>query len=238
MGRLLILMLVCAGGLAAHGQEFAFDLPRTREARLFTDAPPPADVPDIYRTGQLLDDSGPPSSELKYGLGASLALVDNPVGFGSNGWFDYYPFTFLAFGVNTFFNYGVITRDRLDGGTAFSTGFTAGGKFVLDFPELELTRWFRPYAMFHPLGLMYFAGSEDFRDSDGNRDTFRYSDVFFMMQGGAGVDFFLTSELAVGAGFFWRSTYGGSRHTSSGVRVRHRGRTDLNLEYIRLTYRF
>jgi hypothetical protein len=235
MVRILVLMMVCCGTLAAQVQDFDFALPKTREARLFDVS---ADIPKIERFGQILDDSGPPSSEQKFGLGASLALVDNPIGLGTNGWFDYYPFTFLAFGVNTFFNYGVITRKRLDGGTAVSTGFTVGGKFVLDLPDLELTRWFRPYGMFHPIGLMYFAGQEDFRDSDGNSDSLRYSDLYYMMQLGAGVDFFLTSEFAIGAGLFWRSTFGGSRHSRSGVSIRTRGRSDMNLEFIRVTYRF
>lgn len=225
MLRLLTIALVFAPALSALGLDDAWPGNRLqRQVALFDRAP---------LRGQLMDDSGPDSSELKFGLNGGLSLNNNAAGAGLNGAFDYYFTRFLSAGVHSGVSYGVLGRRYKDGGTAFSYHVALGAKFTFDLEQWEWSRWVRPWAALYPIGVQGFSVNED---TDSGR--IRYSDTYYYTSIGGGVDFFLTSHLAIGASILYYGALGGSRHRTSGHTVRTRGLAGAHFEYARVTLRF
>ncbi|MBE7491921.1 MAG: hypothetical protein HS108_09245 [Planctomycetes bacterium] len=229
---MLLLTLACpAAVLAARGQDwFSLRLEPPLRSRL---------LPlDRELAGQLLDESGPRSKDQMFGAGAALGFAGDPIGFGLSGWFDFYFTTWLAAGARFQMDYGAITRRHEDGGTGLDFSLQFGAKFVFDLEDWEWSRWCRPFVALYPAGFRYHSATERAKDSQGRRFDFAYSDVFYVISVGGGVDFFLTSNIALGAGILLDGTVGGSRHKKRGVKIRHVGGADFFFEYARLSVRF
>ena len=213
---------------------FATKLPQTEAAYTFSGF----DLDDTLRS-QLIDDSGPTSEERMFGAGAALGFHSYNIGLGVSGWFDFHLFPWLAFGTRFHLAYGILTRTYKDGGEALHIGMGLGAKFVLDVPDLEVTRWLRPWVALYPAGFAYVAATEEF-DPPGNDDegTFKYSDIFYFIQAGTGVDFYLTNMIGLGLGVYITGTVGGSKHEQDGSDLRTRGLIGVYFEYARLSLRF
>jgi len=225
---LLLLIVFAATPLAAQ-----FEISReVRKPRLFETSL----LPDVR--GQLLDESGPRSKDQMFGAGVALGFAGDPIGFGLSGWFDYYLTTWLAVGARFQTDYGVVTRRHEDGGTALDFGLQFGAKVVFDLEDWEFSRWLRPYVALYPAGFRYHAATERAKDSAGRKFEINYGDIFYVITTGGGVDFFLTSNIALGAGIYVEGTVGGSKHKKRGVSVRHRGGFDFFFEYARFAVRF
>lgn len=179
--------------------------------------------------GQLLDDTGPESSELLFGAGVGLSLNNRAIGPGLNGWFDIYFRPWISAGLHSGFSFG----HYRSGATATSFHFALGAKFTFDIEKWEWTRWLRPWVALYPVGFQTFSVSERV-----SGDRVRYSDTYYYTSLGGGVDFFLTSHLAVGAGLLYYGSYGGRHHRVSGHRVRTRGFGGVHFEFARVVFRF
>lgn len=228
---LFAMILGLAAPLAAE-----FDLsPQRGQTRLFEATLLPVDA---ELRGQLLDESGEGSSDQMFGAGVALGFAGDPIGFGLSGWFDFYFTPWLAVGGRFQMDYGIVTRRLEDGGTGLDFSLQFGARFVFDFEDWEWTRWLRPFVALYPAGFRYHAATEDAEDSNGEDFDYSYGDVFYVITVGGGVDFFLTSNLALGAGVYFDGTVGGSKHKTKGVTIRHRGGFDFFFEYARLSVRF
>lgn len=246
------LALVTSGLSAASLAELSFGKSfhharNIRQVNLFTVPPETGDVARslprledgrVLKT-QLIDDSGPDSDERMFAAGVSLGFHSYNIGLGMGAWFDFHLFPWLAFGTRFHLAYGILTRTYEDGGDALHLGVSLGAKFVLDFPDMEVTRWLRPWVALYPAGFAYVDASEDF-DPPGADDngTFKYSDIFYFIQAGTGVDFYLTNFIGLGLGVYITGTVGGSRHEKDGTEVRTRGLVGVYFEYARLSLRF
>lgn len=225
-------VLAClAAPLAADA---AFDLPRP-SPRLFEASLLPV---DRELRGQLLDETGPASKDQSFGAGVALGFAGDPIGFGLSGWFDYYFTTWLAAGARFQMDYGVVTRRLEDGGVGLDFSLQFGAKFVFDLEDWEWSRWLRPWVALYPAGFRYASATEDAKDNAGNEVEIEYGDVFYLITAGGGVDFFLTSNIALGVGIYFDGTVGGSKHKKRDITVRHRGGFDFFFEYARLSIRF
>jgi hypothetical protein len=206
--------------------ETAFTTPRhLRETGLFR--------------AQLIDDSGPGTDEQMFGAGVALGFHSEALGLGVSGWFDFHFLPYLAVSSRFHLAYGILTREYKDGGTALNLGLGLGVKFVLDVPDLEVTRWLRPWVALYPAGFVYVAATEDF-DPPGpdSKKKFSYSDIFYLIQAGTGVDFFLTNMIGLGLGVYITGTVGGSKHEKDDTTIRTRGSVGVYFEYARLSLRF
>ncbi|MBX3475363.1 MAG: hypothetical protein KF754_13365 [Planctomycetes bacterium] len=193
---------------------------------------------DADLRGQLMDESGAQSKDQYFGAGVALGFAGDPIGFGLAGWFDYYLTTWLAVGARFQMGYGIVTRRFEDGGVGLDFSMQFGAKFVFDMPDWEWSRWCRPFVALYPAGFRYASATEEAKDRSGRDFDFSYGDVFYVITAGGGVDFFLTSNIAVGAAVYFDGTVGGSKHKEKGVTIRHRGAFDFFLEYARLSVRF
>lgn len=254
MRNLWLVLVVLFAGSSLTAAELSFDnLPRSdRTVRLFE--PVNLDHGHSYesafetgrhgRTGdllkaQLVESAGDVSDDQWFGAGTALGVANNPIGIGASGWFDFYILRYLAVSTQFQFGYGIVTDELKDGGDGVFAGLSIGAKFVMDFPGVDINRWFRPFAAFYPAGFLYFSATEevDPPDSDDTKKL-NYSDIFYHMYGGAGVDFFLTPEIAIGAAIYVTGRIGGSKHKDHGVTVNTRGRVGVFFEYARLAIRF
>jgi hypothetical protein len=174
-----------------------------------------------------------------FGAGGALGINSAAVGIGFSGWFDFYFTPWLAAGAWMGVDYGFVGRREHDGGSALMFNFNLGAKFVLDFEDVDITDWFRPWVAFYPVGLAYFAATEE-ADPPGSADRrdISYSDLYYMMAAGLGIDFMLTRLIGVGFGLYFYGTIGGSRHESGNVVTRTRGFFGIHFEYARLSLRF
>jgi hypothetical protein len=245
--RFLTVLALCglAASAAAADFEAAFDTPRTH-VNLFDDQPAVVDANwtprgDRFATAQVIDDGGRSAGDQWFGVGVALGIAGDPIGFGASTWFDLYLYPFLAVSARGVLAYGVITNEYKDGGDALATGVSFGAKFVMDFDDVDVSRWFRPWAALYPVGFMYVAGEEEVETTlrtGSTRDDFPYSDIFFVVQGGVGADFFLTDNFGLGVGLYLNGTLGGSRHRHDGHTIKTRGRIGVYFEYIRAAFRF
>ncbi|MCC7507831.1 MAG: hypothetical protein IT464_00480 [Planctomycetes bacterium] len=237
MRSLLIVpvLAMCAAPLVAlESLEQAWNHRPARALQLF-------DMPDkrlpVY--GQLLDDSGPRTTEQMFGAGASLSLDTNALGLGFNGFFDFYFTPWIAAASHVGVSYGFLGRQYQEGGTGMGFHVALGARFTFDLPDWEWSRWLRPWVAFYPVGFQLFSASEDF-DPPGSDDegTFKYSDIYFHMMGGGGADFYLTSLIGLGVGVYFYGSFGGSRHKQDGATIRTNGLFGMYFEYARVTLRF
>lgn len=185
--------------------------------------------------GQLIDDTGPRSTDQLIGFGAALMLDTSALGLGVNGFFDFYFTPWISASAHTGVAFGVLGRRHVDGGTGLGYHLALGAKFTFDLPDWEWSRWVRPWVAFYPVGFRYFSATESV-DADNDRIT--YNDIYFHMQGGGGVDFYLTSLIGLGAGVLFYGDFGGSRRRIGDHRITTRGLWGLYFEYARLTVRF
>lgn len=232
MRYILILLLACVGSLSAADFADAFER-RPEPVNLFDTAAPA----DIERGGQLFS-RGPDSRDMYFGGGVALGFANDPIGFGISFWYDFYFVPFVALSARYAITYGIITNEYEGGGDALATDFSIGAKFVFDFHNVKLSRWFRPWVGLYPVGFRYTDAIEDVKLPGEPTRTIRYGDVFFLMQAGTGVDIFLTGNIALGAALFVTATFGGSKHEHDGITVRTRGGIGVYFEYISLTIRF
>ena len=187
---------------------------------------------------QAFENGGRETDEQMYGAGAALGLNLEAIGFGAGGWFDFYFQPYIAVSALTTVAYGINGHDYHDGGDALFFSMSLGAKFVLDFPDIEINDWFRPFAAFYPVGFAYIAGTEDAEEGSRTREV-KYSDLYFMMAGGIGADFFLTHLIGVGFGFYVYGTIGGSRHKhTAGIETRTEGNVSAFIEFARINLRF
>ena len=107
-------------------------------------------------------------------------------------------------------------------------------------PLVGLTDWFRPFVAFYPVGLAYLSATEDADiPGTGNTKDVKYSDLYFLMAGGAGIDFYLTNLIGVGFGLYIYGSIGGSKHKhSQGIETETKGQVGVYFEYARLSLRF
>jgi hypothetical protein len=237
MRYILILLLACAGSLSAADFADAFER-RPEPVNLF-DAAARA---DIERGGQLFG-RGPDSRDMPQGGRIALGFANDPIGFGMSTSFDFYfasywGVPFVAASLHQAIAYGVITNEYEGGGIAYSGSLAIGGKFVFDFPGVALSRWFRPWVGLYPIGFRFADATEDVKLPGEPRREINYTDVFYLMQAGTGVDIFLTGNFALGAAAYVTATFGGSTHRNEGITVKTHGRIGLYIEYISLTIRF
>lgn len=251
---IMLAAIALAGGLAAADLtklsfEKSFTAPRTHAPSLF--AAPEVDAPakafnfdsglsdsGLYK-GQLVDDDGTDTSEQLFGAGAALGMAGNPLGIGVTGWFSFYFTPWLAAEAKFVLAYGIITDAYENGGDGLAVGLAIGAKFVLDFPDMEITRWLRPFVALYPAGFVYFSSTEEIEPpGSGDTEDFTFSDVFYMIHGGIGVDFYLTNMIGLGVGVYITGTVGGSKHDKSGVEIETEGSVGVYFEYARLSLRF
>jgi hypothetical protein len=227
---MVVFMIGAALPLAAGSLDGAFGFERTgRALHMFESS---------ALQGQLLDDSGPSSADQRFGAGVALSFNNSAAGIGVNGYLDYYFTTWISASAHSGVSYGALGRRFERGGTAFHHHFALGAKFTFDMERWEWSSWLRPWVAAYPIGFQYFDATEDIRRSDGRREKFRYSDVFFYQSIGGGVDFFLTSNVAIGASILFYGSWGGSRHERHGVVIRTRGLSGAHFEYARVGFRF
>jgi hypothetical protein len=249
MARSILLVAVLAIGapglLAFESFEQAWQSSReTRSLNLFEDASPvfsAATPARVDGTAFLRGQDEPyrdPTPEM-FGAGASLGINYAAIGIGFGLWFEVYPLPFLAINAHTSIAYGILGSPYLDGGDGLAFSFQVGGKFVIDFEEIEITRWLRPFVAFYPFGVAYFSGTEEFDPpGTGNTDEITYSDAFFLMSGGFGSDFYITPNIGVGVAIYIYGTIGGSRHDKPGDDLDTEGSVGVYVEYVRLALRF
>lgn len=180
------------------------------------------------------------SANQMFGTGATLGINSAALGVTFGGFFDFYFTPWLAAGAHFSISYGILGRPEHNGGDALAVSVLLGAKFVLDFEELEITDWFRPFVALYPAGFAYFAATED-ADIPGTGDTkdVKYSDLFYLIAGGTGIDFYLTNLIGVGFGLYLYGTVGGSKHKhDDGIETESTGSVGVYFEYARLSLRF
>ncbi|MCB9895277.1 MAG: hypothetical protein H6839_12565 [Planctomycetes bacterium] len=211
-----------------------------RAANLFDTATTttPAAV-DRFMNSALLEE-GRESGDQMFGAGATLGLNTAAIGITFGGFFDFYFTPWIAADVFTSVSYGFLGRPEHNGGDALAVTLSLGAKFVLDFEDLEWTEWFRPFAVFYPVGLAYLSATEDADEpGTGNTRDVKYSDLYFLMAGGIGSDFYLTNMIGLGFGLYIYGTIGGSKHKHSrGIETKTSGAVGVYFEYVRFTVRF
>lgn len=197
------------------------------------------DADRIVRS-QLLEDDERQSEGQWIGTGVALGLNTAAIGIGFGAWFDFYVMPYLAVSAYSNVSYGIVGRPYHNGGDALAFTFSVGAKFVLDFPNLEVTRWLRPFVAFYPLGFAYYTGTEDADEfGTGNTRDVTYKDLFFLMAGGIGTDFMLTHNIGFGVGFYIFGSIGGSKQKhSAGIETDTNGAVGVYIEYARLSLRF
>jgi len=180
------------------------------------------------------------SADQMFGTGATLGINSAALGVTFGGFFDFYFTPWLAAGAHFSISYGILGRPEHNGGDALAVAVLLGAKFVLDFEDVEITDWFRPFVALYPAGFAYFAATED-ADVPGTGDTkdVKYSDIFYLIAGGAGIDFYLTNLIGVGFGLYLYGTVGGSKHEhSNNIETKTKGAVGVYFEYARLSLRF
>jgi len=234
-----LLGAACAGEVGAYSFDDAFmGFGRGRSLRAVSSAPVGFELPSIALGQDYVYDSWP-SRKQKFGAGAALGLAGDPIGIGLTAWFEYYFRPYVAVGGNVLAGYGGITDPYQNGGDASYFGFALGVKAVLDVESVFESRLIRPWVAFYPLGLVLVSATEDYDvPGTGNTDDFDYSDVFFLIYGGIGTDFYFTDNVGLGGAIYVTGTIGGSKHTKDGVNIETKGNVGIYVEYLRLSVRF
>ena len=180
------------------------------------------------------------SEDQMFGAGASLGINSAAIAISFGAFFDFYFTPWLAAGTFVSVSYGFLGQKEHNGGDALAFSASLGAKFVLDFADMDITDWWRPYVAFYPLGVTFFSATEDADiPGTGNTKDVKYSDVFFLMLGGVGSDFFLTNTVGIGIGLYVWGTIGGSKHKHrQGIETTTSGAIGVYFEYARLTLRF
>lgn len=235
-----------AAGLSAE-MHFTLNTSCVRQVNLFE--PVPGKTPrattanwspnfENFAKGPLLED-GRASEGQMFGAGGALGINTAAVGIGFTGWFDFYFTPWLAASTWVGIDYGFVGRRVHDGGSALMFNVNIGAKFVMDFADMELSDWFRPWAALYPLGFALYSATEE-ADPPGNDDRvdITYSDLYYMVATGGGIDFMLTNLIGVGFGMYLYGTVGGKRHEIDNVITRTRGFFGFHFEYARLNLRF
>jgi hypothetical protein len=232
MARIILLLgvlLIGGAWLPAAGLDTTWRTPGQRTLK-FTE--------DVAR-GQLVDDSGPRTTEQLFGAGVALGVNSAALGLGVSGWFDVYFTPWISAGLHSGVAYGILGRRYKDGGTALAWHLCLGAKFTFDMEDWDWSRWVRPWVALYPVGFQLLSATEDFNPAGPDRlDTITYTDVFFYISGAIGVDFYLTSLIGIGAAIYPYGTFGGRRHDDNGTTVRTRGYAGVYFEYVRLSLRF
>lgn len=243
---ILVAIATLAPGLCAETLSFdnGFAAARSHNARpLFR-----IDEASFSKSGERLDqfvrspllEDGHNSADQMFGAGASLGINTAAIAVSFGAFFDFYFTPWLAAGTFVSVSYGFLGQREHNGGDALAVSASLGAKFVLDFPDMEVTHWLRPFVAFYPLGVAFLSATEDADiPGTGNTKDVKYSDVYFLMLGGVGSDFFLTDNIAIGIGLYVWGSIGGSKHEhSQGIDTRTSGAIGVYFEYARLTLRF
>ena len=194
---------------------------------------------DRFMNAALLEE-GRETDDQMFAAGATLGINTAAIGISFGGFFDFYFTPWIAAEALTTVSYGFLGRPEHNGGDALAFTVSLGAKFVLDFESLEWTEWFRPFAAFYAVGLAYLTATEDADEpGTGNTRDVKYSDLYFLMAGGVGADFYLTNMFGLGFGLYLYGTIGGSKHKHSrGIETKTSGAVGVYFEYLRFTVRF
>lgn len=243
MMRSLLLILVVLLGLPVLGATVEGRRTPERDPGRWLEEEPAAislDVPsfeDAFRAQ--VGTKKRETTKEQFGAGASLGINYAAVGLGLGFWFEYYPVPMAAVGAHMSVAYGALGSPYENGGDGLAFSLQFGGRFVVDFDSIEITRWLRPFVAFYPVGFAFFSGNEDFDvPGTGNTDEISYSDVFFLMSGGFGCDFMITPQIGLGLGLYIYGTVGGSEHEKGNFKFRTEGSVGVYFEYVRLSLRF